>query len=286
MPGFDHNFTKFDERMPYEIRQLSAAACGSSFNKSKFAIFKKGDDKPIYELERGFGRYGQSAFYQFMHQGTWYAFVGPQYNDAILLNLETGEIVARLDKEKTGGDFCPTNFYVPSVNINTEKPVYHSEEYRIKIKRNANGKFIGQCGDKNPEYADYDGEEKIIPAADHYMSLCDYEQSDPEEDIDIDPKFDIWIDWAFVAGVWWAADYEWLIYRINIPDAIKTGKFAPETNHCFEFYYGAVPELRQYMKMEDPDVDSNHPFKTNYGSFHFYTQKFTDYAFEEKEKKE
>lgn len=281
MTGFNHNFTLFDKRMPFEIRQLSKAACGSSFNKNAFAIFKKNDETPIYELERGFGQYGKSAFYQFQHDGRWYAFVGPQYNDAVLIDLETGKIVARLDKEKTGGNFCPTNFYVPSVNIDTSNPYYHSKEKRHKVKYNENGKVVKWIGEMHEEYADFDGEEKIIPPADHYMSMCDYDQTD-ENDF-FDPKFDNWSNWAFMAGVWWAADHEWLVYRIDISEAIKTGLFAPKL-YCFEFNYHKEPEIRQYITMQDPEADSNNPFNPNYGCFYFYTQKFTTTAFEEEKK--
>lgn len=104
----------------------------------------------------------------------------------------------------------------------------------------------------------------------------DYEFSD-KDDFEDDFIFDIgklnYLHTGFVCGVWWGADYEWLVYKIDIPTLLKTGEYHMDSEHyCFDFDYNTMPEIRQFIKTDEMDSDDN----GSYARFYYYTQKFVD----------
>lgn len=279
MAGFAHNFSFYDNTIPYFLRKKENTAESASFGRTEFELIERATERKILEYSRGFSQYGKYAFQPFKKNDKWYAFVGTQYNDAKLIDLAGGSEIAILDRDETGGNFCPTGFYVPSLQIGTES-VYHSKEKRRKNKYDADNKVIGWCSEQSPDYAAYEGVEIIIPAHDHFLSEPDYEFCDYEGDIEQD-KFSwdnvYFTNHLFMCGVWWAADYEWLVYKIDIDECFKTGKFSPkDCVSCFDYFTN--PDVRQYVKLENIDVTSLRSIEDHKFRYNVYDMKLLDWS--------
>lgn len=261
MPGFDNNFTKFNELLPYELIRDGIETSGFS-GSTKFKIIHKTDKKVVYDYSRLYGQYGKFAWYPFKHKNTWYAFVGNQYNNAVIINLETSEVISKLDEEYTGGHFCAQGFYVPSIHVDAI-PFHTTTERKYKVLYDEKGKWMGTYNEKSEKFNLIDAPIKIDPPQQLLMTIVDSSFDDiSEENFNWDNvKFS---NMAFMCGVWWAADYEWLVYKIDIEKSIETGGFAPlKENYVFNFDYAQDPDLKMFTKIssqnsfvgEDVNVD-------------------------------
>lgn len=248
MPGFDNDFTKFNELIPYELVIDGKNSSGFA-KKTKYQIIRKMDKKIIYEYERYYGQYAKFSYWPFKFNNVWHAFIGNEYNDCQIINLDTSKIVSKLDKGDTGtgGHFCPQGFYVPSVYIST-KSFYTSPERKYKVVYDENGKWKGTYNENCENFLAIDAPIRIDPPRELLLVTPDRIFNEID---DFDENNVYSSNIAYMCGVWWAADYEWLVYKIDIEQAIQTGKFTPlSETYLFNFDYGQDPDLKMFFKID------------------------------------
>lgn len=219
MSGYDHDWSHFDQHVPYEIVFMgSVANAPGSWNSSKLQIKEKATGRVIREYDFDYPNYGTTAFYPFKWEDHWYAVFGPSYVGIAILDLETGEIYAEYEPD---GSWCPVGFYVPASYCDKSKP-----SFTIKEKNH------------------------YIVTPDHNFNKLDTEY---------DEKHLYYHPVLFVTSVFWAADYEWLVFRLDLSKIMETRTFPTwEENdandkslikYCFEYDYGISPSsTRNFMK--------------------------------------
>lgn len=249
MSGYDFKFDKFDAMLPYHLVAKSSKK-QEGFGRVDVSLQRKSDGKEIAKFERNYASlvYANRAFYQFKWKDRWLAFVSRKYNLAEIIDIESDKTLSVCNENSS---WCPTNFYVPASLVDDKVSVLS-----LKDRVDAQG--------------------KARPAEDYYDHCHDWQLEDEDE-----RKWSTdhikYLNTAFMAGVFWAADYEWIVYRINIEKALETGKFGPEKDtYCFEFDYATDPEIRQFLKQQEDCITSLRPFDPNRGRFYYYSQKFVD----------
>lgn len=216
-------------------------------DSQKMEIYNKITEDVAKIYDFNYPSYATTSFYPFKFKDQWYAVFSPTYNSTEIILLETGETVAKSGAEH----WCPTNYYVPAYYVDRE--------------------YKGKTWDEN-------GEWKPV--------FCDYELSELEDEIDLTLENIEYSNSLFMCGVFWAADYEWLVYRLDIEKTLETGIIEAHPaaeDYCFDFDYASSPEIRQFIKAQTPEWNDD---LKEYGRFYYYTQKFTTSGFKTKDNEE
>lgn len=238
MTGYNHSFESFENLVPYDIRSVSSNNIG--FGSTYLEIYKKSEpEKIIFSYNRNYKFNGLSAFYPFKYNEKWYAFISKTYTTCAIIDLDNSNIIAKMESV---GFWCVSNFYVPAY--------YVCRDYKSDFKKE-----------------------------EWYPVFCDY-NLDEDKDYSSSHKTDylIYSNLAFVCGIYWGADYKWMVYKIDIKKCIETGVIShTQDAYCFEFDYDSKPDIKQFIKAQEPNSyieDINN--LPNYRRFYYYTQNFTN----------
>lgn len=238
MAGYDLDYSGADKLCPYEIVLSNELKEGWGYQNLE--IREKSTGHIVRAWKYNYRSEGEYCFGPFMFEGKWYAFMCPTYTSSEVICLETGETVANLANGPLRNSWCPVNYHVPCFYVDRDNP------YVLKATKGVSSTV---CPDYRLYGFDAVGWDKLNRGHVTYLNT------------------------AFVAGVYWACDNEWLVHRLDIPSIMKTGIIPLPTKetYCFEFDYRARPELRQWIKMEWPEVNDD----ATYAKFSYLTQKST-----------